>query len=62
VTTIKPKRSPEPDLPGRYLVTGLLGFMLLAIGVPLLARELVRTNDDPKVFAVTHMAASAGSR
>jgi hypothetical protein len=42
VTTIKPKRSPESDLPGRYLVTGLLGFMLLAIGVPSLARAYQR--------------------
>jgi hypothetical protein len=45
-----------PDLPGRYLVTGLLGFMLFAIGVPLLAPELVRTNDDPRVLALTHLA------
>ena len=56
MTTIKPKRSPEPDLPGRYLVTGLLGFMLFAMWVPLLAPELVRTNDDPRVFALTHLA------
>src|ERR1035437_9627167 len=56
VMTIKPKRSPEPDLPGRYLVTGLVGFILFAIGVPLLATELVRTNDDPRVFALSHVA------
>ena len=56
MTTIKPTRSPEPDLPGRYLVTGLVGFMLFAFGVPLLAPELVRTNDDPRVFALTHVA------
>ncbi len=53
---ITPKRSPEPDLPGRYLATGLAGFLLFAVGVPLLAPELVRTNDDPRVFALTHVA------
>ncbi len=53
---IRPKRSPEPDLPGRYLATGLVAFVLFAVGVPLLAPELVRTNDDPRVFALTHVA------
>lgn len=53
---IRPKRSPEPDLPGRYLATGLVAFVLFAAGVPLLAPELVRTNDDPMVFALTHVA------
>jgi len=56
MSMIKPKRSPDPDLPGRYLATGLLGFLLFALGVPLLAPELVRTNDDPKVIALTHLA------
>ncbi|MGH7762395.1 MAG: hypothetical protein ACREOY_13435 [Candidatus Dormibacteraceae bacterium] len=56
MSSIKPKRSPAPDLPGRYLATGLLGFVLFAIGLPLLAPDLVRTNDDPKVFALTHVA------
>ncbi|MGH7765719.1 MAG: hypothetical protein ACREOM_15010 [Candidatus Dormibacteraceae bacterium] len=56
MSSIKPKRSPAPDLPGRYLATGLLGFVLFAIGVPLLAPDLVRTNDDPTVFALTHVA------
>lgn len=28
------KRSPEPDLPGRYFATGLLAFLLFAAGVP----------------------------
>jgi hypothetical protein len=56
VVTIKPKQSPQPDLPGRYLATGLAGFVLFSVGVPLLASELVRTNDDPKVFALTHLA------
>lgn len=53
---IRPKRSPEPDLPGRYLGTGLVAFVLFAAGVPLLAPELCRTNDDPRVFALTHVA------
>lgn len=56
MSSIKPKRSPQADLPGRYLVTGLGAFLLFAIGVPLLAPELVRTNDDPMVFALTHLA------
>jgi len=53
---IRPKRSPPAALPGRYLVTGLAGFVLFALGVPLLAPALVRTNDDPTVFALTHLA------
>jgi hypothetical protein len=53
---IKPKRAPAPDLPGRYLVTGLGAFLLFALGVPLLAPDLVRTNDDPRVLALTHLA------
>lgn len=53
---IRPKRSPEPDLPGRYLATGLVAFVLFAAGVPFLAPQLVRTNDDPRVFALTHVA------
>lgn len=56
MSAIKPKRSPSPDLPGRYLATGMAGFVLFAIGVPLLAPDLVRTNDDPRVFALTHVA------
>jgi hypothetical protein len=34
----------------------LVGFILFALGVPLLAPELVRTNDDPGVFALAHVA------
>jgi hypothetical protein len=56
VAAIKPKRSPLPDLPGRYLATGLGAFVLFSVGVPLLASDLVRTNDDPRVFALTHLA------
>ena len=56
MSAIRPKRSPGPDLPGRYLATGLGAFLLFAIGVPLLAPDLVRTNDDPRVFALTHLA------
>lgn len=48
-------RSPAPDLPGRYLAAGLAAFILFALGVPLLAGELVVTNDDPRVFALTHL-------
>ncbi|HKC18593.1 MAG TPA: hypothetical protein VKE27_03085 [Candidatus Dormibacteraeota bacterium] len=53
---IRPRRSPAGDLPGRYLATGLVAFLLFAVGVPFLAPELVRTNDDPRVFALTHIA------
>lgn len=56
MSAIKPRRSPGPDLPARYLVTGLLGFLLFSLGVPLLAPDLVRTNDDAKVFALAHLA------
>ena len=56
MSAIKPKRSPGPDLPGRYLATGLLGFLVFALGVPLLAPVLVRTNDDPRVFALAHVS------
>ena len=56
MTTIRPKRSPQADLPGRYLATGLAAFVLFSLGVPLLAPELVSTNDDPRVFALTHLA------
>ena len=56
MSVIKPKRSPAADLPARYLVTGLGAFLLFAFGVPLLASDLVRTNDDPRVFALTHLA------
>ena len=56
MAAIKPKRSPQPDLPGRYLATGVAGFVLFSVGVPLLASDLVRTNDDPGVFALTHLA------
>ena len=54
--SIQPKRSPEADLPGRYFATGLAAFVLFALGVPIFAPELVRTNDDPRVFALTHLA------
>ena len=50
------QRSPEPDLPGRYLATGLGAFLVFAFGVPVLAGRLVVTNDDPRVFALTHVA------
>ena len=56
MTAIRPKRSPPASLPGRYLVTGLGGFVLFSLGVPVLAPALVRTNDDPTVFALTHLA------
>ncbi len=32
MTTIRPERSPQPDRPGRYLATGLAGFLLFALG------------------------------
>jgi len=56
MTAIRPNLSPPAGLPGRYLLTGLTGFVLFAVGVPLLAPVLVRTNDDPTVFALTHLA------
>jgi hypothetical protein len=51
------RRSPRPDVPVRYLAAGMGAFVLFAAGVPLLAPDLVRTNDDPHVFALTHLAA-----
>ena len=56
MSTIRARRSPEPDLPGRYFATGMAGFLAFSLGVPLLAPELVSTNDDPRVFALTHVA------
>ena len=43
-------------MPGRYLATGVVAFLIFALGVPCLAPELVRTNDDPRIFALTHVA------
>ena len=40
----------------RYLGAGVGAFLLFAAGIPLLAATLVRTNDDPRVFALTHVA------
>lgn len=53
---IKPQRSPGFAIPRPYLAAGLAALVLFAAGVPLLAPVLVRTNDDPRVFALTHLA------
>jgi len=53
---VQTTRSPGADLPGRYLATGLVAFALFALGVVWLAPVLVVTNDDPQVFALTHLA------
>ena len=42
-------------LPLRYLATGMLAWVLAAVGVPLLASHLVAGFDDPKIFALTHL-------
>lgn len=52
----RPNVSSSPGLPGRYLAAGLGAFVLFAVGVPILAPDLVVTNDDPRVFALTHLA------
>ena len=44
------------SLPLRYLASGMLAWVLVALGVPLLAPHLVAGFDDPKVFALTHLA------
>ena len=51
------RRSPRPAVPMRYWAAGMGAFVIFAAGVPLVAPDLVRTNDDPQVFALTHLAA-----
>lgn len=53
---IRPQRSPELALPLPYLMAALAAFVVAAAGVPLLAPDLVRGSDDPRVFALTHVA------
>ncbi len=53
---IRPQRSPAAGIPLPYMVAALAGFVLFSLWVPLLAGDLVRTNDDPHVFALTHLA------
>lgn len=53
---IRPQHSPELRLPLPYLLSGMLAWVLLAAGVPLLGLELVAGFDDPRVFALTHLA------
>ena len=53
---IRPQRSPELAIPLPYMVAALAAFVLFALAVPALAGDLVRTNDDPHVFALTHLA------
>lgn len=50
------QRAPAPDVTMRYLLAGAVAFVVFAAGVPLLAPTLIRTNDDPHVFALTHVA------
>lgn len=56
MSSIGPQHCPRSDLPGRYLAAGQLAFLLFALGVPWLASDLVRTKDDPRIFALTHLA------
>ncbi len=50
------RSAPAPDVAMRYLVAGVAAFVVFALGVPFLAPTLVRTNDDPHVFALAHVA------
>ncbi|MGH7692382.1 MAG: hypothetical protein ACREOA_06725 [Candidatus Dormibacteria bacterium] len=53
---IRSERSPEFGLPLRYFLAGMVAWLLLAGGTPLLAAHLVAGYDDPQVFALTHLA------
>ncbi|MGH7639711.1 MAG: hypothetical protein ACREN7_01205 [Candidatus Dormibacteria bacterium] len=53
---IRPSRSPGLSVPFRYLLAGLLAWILLGAGIPLLALHLTAGYDDPQVFALTHLA------
>lgn len=53
---VRVDRAPRPDLPMRYLLAGVTGFLVFAGAVPWLAPDLLRGNDDPHVFALTHLA------
>jgi cbb3-type cytochrome oxidase subunit 1 len=52
---IKPDRSPDLSLPLRYMVAALVAFVLFATAVPFVAPDLLRTYDDPHVFALVHL-------
>ncbi len=54
--SIRPQRSPALSLPMPYFGAGMVAFVLLAAGVPLGATALLQGNDDPRVFALTHLA------
>lgn len=43
-------------MPLRYFLAGLVAWLLMAGGVPLLASHLVAGYDDPQVIALTHLA------
>ena len=51
-----PKRSASLGVPLPYFVAGLVAWVLVAGGVPLLAPHLVAGYDDPQVLALTHLA------
>ena len=50
------RRAPASDVAMRYIVAGIVAFVIFALGVPFLAPTLVQTNDDPHVFALVHVA------
>ena len=50
------RRAPASDVAMRYIVAGIVAFVIFALGVPFLAPTLVQTNDDPHVFALAHVA------
>jgi len=56
VIGVRMERSPRADLPGRYFATGLVAFVLFSLAVPFLAPVLVVTNQDPRMYALTHLA------
>ncbi|MGH7641990.1 MAG: hypothetical protein ACRENX_03090 [Candidatus Dormibacteria bacterium] len=53
---IRPERAPDFGVPVRYFLAGLVAWLLLAVGIPLLADDLVAGYDGPQVFALPHLA------
>ena len=55
--SVRPNQAPRLDLPGRYFIAGVGAFLVFAIALPVLGPDLLRGNDQPHVFALTHLAA-----
>ena len=53
---IRPQRSPEISLPLPYFLASAVALVAVAAAVPFLAPDLVAGSDDPRVFALTHLA------